>query len=194
MGQCAAAFNALVLSSRDVNGHSSPPCRHRPRKIRTRLRGLAGKRPTPECVLRHETAATFHGLLAGRLLVFTDGSGQNDGRATAACVLHSLELLSECRFACEVLSTIAELAVLDLAADALLGKRVPSAAVLSDSRAALQLLAQDSRRALVATRIVRKLEVAQDLGCDLVLQSTFEYPAMKWPMSSPRMRTLRKPL
>ncbi|XP_075740081.1 uncharacterized protein LOC142786333 [Rhipicephalus microplus] len=170
MGQCAAAFYALVPSSTDVNDYSAPPCHHRPLKIRTRLPGVASKRTTPVCALRHETAATFDELLARRLLVFTDGSVLNDGCATAACVVPSLELHNQCRLACEASSTIAELAALDLAADALIQLRVPSAAVLSDSRTALQLLAQDARRPPVATRIARKLEAVEDLGCDLVLQ------------------------
>ncbi|XP_037276809.2 uncharacterized protein LOC119169911 [Rhipicephalus microplus] len=169
MGQCAAAFYALIPSSPDVNDYSAPPCHHRPLKIRTQLPGVASKRTTPVCALRHETAATFDEL-AGRLLVFTDGSVLNDGCAAAACVVPSLELHNQCRLACEASSTIAELAALDLAADALIQLRAPSAAVLSDSRAALQLLAQDARRPPVATRIARKLEAVQDLGCDLVLQ------------------------
>ncbi|XP_037290898.1 uncharacterized protein LOC119186339 [Rhipicephalus microplus] len=169
MGQCAAAFYALIPSSPDVNDYSAPPCHHRPLKIRTQLPGVASKRTTPVCALRHETAATFDEL-SGRLLVFTDGSVLNDGCAAAACVVPSLELHNQCRLACEASSTIAELAALDLAADALIQLRAPSAAVLSDSRAALQLLAQDARRPPVATRIARKLEAVQDLGCDLVLQ------------------------
>ncbi|XP_075739590.1 uncharacterized protein LOC142790040 [Rhipicephalus microplus] len=170
MGQCAAAFYALVPSSPDVNDYSAPPCHHRPFKIRTRLPGVASKRTTPVCALRHETAATFHELLAGRLLVFTDGSVLNDGCAAVACVVPSLELHNQCRLACEASSAIAELAALDLAADALIQLRVTSAAVLSDSRAAPQLLAQDARKPPVATRIARKLEAVQDLECDLMLQ------------------------
>ncbi|KAH8019823.1 hypothetical protein HPB51_022557 [Rhipicephalus microplus] len=56
----------------------------------------------------------------------------------------SLELHNQCCLSCEASSTIAEFTVLDLAANALLQLRVPSAAVLLDSSAALQLLAQDS--------------------------------------------------
>ncbi|KAH8033090.1 hypothetical protein HPB51_006400 [Rhipicephalus microplus] len=170
MGQCAAAFYALIPSSPDVSDYSAPHCHHRLLKLRTWLPGLASKRTTPVCALRHETATTFDELLAGRLLVFTNGSVLNDGCATAVCVVPSLELHNQCRPACEASSMIAELTALDLAAYALLQLRVPSAAVLSDLSAALQLLAQDCRRPPVATRITRKIDAVQDLGCDLLLQ------------------------
>ncbi|KAH8034811.1 hypothetical protein HPB51_003042 [Rhipicephalus microplus] len=170
MGQCAAAFYAFVPSSLNVNDYSAPPCHHRPLQIRTLLPGVASERTTPDCALQHETATTYDEILVGRLVVLTGGLLLNDGCATAACVVPSLKLHNQFRLACEASPTIAELAALDLAADALLQLRVTSAAVLLDSRAALQLLATDSCRHPVATCIARKLEAAQDLGCDFLLQ------------------------
>uniref|UniRef100_L7LYN9 Putative tick transposon n=1 Tax=Rhipicephalus pulchellus TaxID=72859 RepID=L7LYN9_RHIPC len=170
MGQCAAAFSALVPSTPDVNIHSAPPSRHRPLTICAHIPGVRSKRSTPVCALRQETAATLDDRLSGRLHLFTDGSVLRDGSAAAACVIPSLELHNQCRLVCEASSTIAELAALDLAADALLQLQVSSAAVITDSRPALQLLARGYRGPPLAKSIVRRLEAVQDLGCDLILQ------------------------
>ncbi|XP_075732591.1 uncharacterized protein LOC142775127 [Rhipicephalus microplus] len=162
MGQCATAFNALVPRSPDVNDYSTPPCRHHTLKIQTRLPGVASKRMTPECALWQETAGTFNDFLAGRLLVFSDGSVLNDGCATAARVVPSLKLHNQCRLACEASSTIAELQAFDLAAHDLL--------TLESSVGVHSLGLTCCSPTPVAMRIAQKLEAAQDLGCDLVLQ------------------------
>ncbi|KAH7932078.1 hypothetical protein HPB52_024890 [Rhipicephalus sanguineus] len=47
MGQCVAAYRALVTHSSDVNELGVPPYRHRPLTIRTNIPGVRSKRTTP---------------------------------------------------------------------------------------------------------------------------------------------------
>lgn len=154
-----------------LTGHERPQRPSLPSPSTDNLDAYPGsKRTTPACALWQETAATLDDRLAEHLRLFTDGSVLSDSSAAAACVVPSLELHNQCRVMCGVSSTIPEHATLDLAANALIELKVSSAAVLSNSRAALQLLARSFRGPPIATRIVRKLEAVQGLGCDLVLQ------------------------
>ncbi|XP_037560898.2 uncharacterized protein LOC119440022 [Dermacentor silvarum] len=114
--------------------------------------------------------AVIEEQLAGRVLVYTDGSVLRDGAASAACVAPELSAQFQCRVLCAVSSTHAELAAIDLAAELLLQLPVQRAAVLTDSRAALSILAGEDHGPTLARRLRCKLDGVCERGCDLVFQ------------------------
>lgn len=93
-----------------------------------------------------------------------------DGAASAACVAPEISAQSQCRVLSAVSSKHAELAAVDLAAELLYRRRVPRAAILSDSRAALCMLARGDHAHMFVQRLHRKLDDVCELGCDLVFQ------------------------
>ncbi|XP_037576983.1 uncharacterized protein LOC119459237 [Dermacentor silvarum] len=101
---------------------------------------------------------------------YTDGSVLRDGAASAACFAPELSAQSQCRVLHAVSSTHAELAAIDLAAKLLYQRQVARAAILTDSRAALCLLAREDHGPTLIQRLHRKLHAVCELGCDLVFQ------------------------
>ncbi|XP_037577007.1 uncharacterized protein LOC119459265 [Dermacentor silvarum] len=173
MGRRVAEFAGLVNSGPScawLPPPPPPPHRRRRLDIRTTVPGVRGKRNTAACALRQETAAVIEEQLAGRVLVYTDGSVLRDGAASAACFAPELSAQSQCRVLHAVSSTHAELAAIDLAAKLLYQRRVARAAILTDSRAALCLLAGEDHGPTLIQRLHRKLDGVCELGCDLVFQ------------------------
>ncbi|XP_070384873.1 uncharacterized protein [Dermacentor albipictus] len=118
-----------------------------------------------------EAAARIQDDLAGRAHLYTDGSVLEDGSAAAACFAPSLALESQCRLPCRANSTIAELVGVHLAADALeQSPHIARAAILTDSRPALQQLLLEERAPLLAQRVACRLHALQQRGLDLRLQ------------------------
>ncbi|XP_075534470.1 uncharacterized protein LOC142568352 [Dermacentor variabilis] len=170
MGRRVAEFSNLVRGGATSAWLAPPPHRERRLLIRTTVPGIRGKRNTPICALQQETAAAINEQLAGRVLVFTDGSVLRDGAAAAACVAPSIPAQSQCRVLSAVSSTHAELAAIDLAAELIYQRRIPAAAILTDSRAALHMLARADQGPPLIQRLLRKMHGVCEQGCDLVLQ------------------------
>ncbi|XP_037577084.1 uncharacterized protein LOC119459352 [Dermacentor silvarum] len=170
MGRRVAEFTTLVGPGPSCAWHPPPPHRRRRLDIRTTVPGVRDKRNTAACALRQETAAVIDEHLAGRVLVYTDGSVLRDGAASAACVAPELSVQMQCRVLSAVSSTHAELAAIHLAAELLYRKRVSRAAILTDSRAALSMLARDDHGSPMIQQLHRKLDGVCELGCDLVFQ------------------------
>lgn len=124
-----------------------PPHQDPGLEIKTTIPGIRSKKHTPWSALHQEAVATIEERLAGRVLLYTDGSVTADGSAAAACFAPSLGIRVKCRLLLSASSTAAELAALDLAADQLIHFLPQSAAVVCDSRAALLTLARGERGA-----------------------------------------------
>ncbi|XP_070385219.1 uncharacterized protein [Dermacentor albipictus] len=169
MGQRATEFSALVASTPEllpVSPHASALL-----DVNTTVPGVKSKRRTAVCAMQQETAALLHERLEGRLLVYTDGSVASDGSGAAACTAPDICATQQCRLRVVSSSTVAELAAIDLAADLLLQQcSVVSAAILSDSRAALCMLAKDYLGPPLVQRVGSKLRHLVSQGCDLALQ------------------------
>lgn len=147
-----------------------PPPHERPLVICTSLEGHS-KRRSSSCTLLQVATSKLEEELAGRLLVFTDGSVLPDtGSATAACVAPALGRASTCRLSFSANSTAAEMAGLHLAAD-LLAADPPGVpvAVASDSRAALQAVSLPERAGLSAALLITKLHALRASGTDVSL-------------------------
>ncbi|XP_075721852.1 uncharacterized protein LOC142765163 [Rhipicephalus microplus] len=63
-------------------------------EIKTTIPGIRSKKHTPQSALHQETVAMIEEWLAGRVLLYTDGSVTADGSAAAACFAPSLGLLA----------------------------------------------------------------------------------------------------
>nr|XP_054920614.1 uncharacterized protein LOC129381625 [Dermacentor andersoni] len=93
------------------------------------------------------------------------------GSAAAACIAPSLGIENQCRLPCRASSTTAELVGIYLAADVLeQSPRITRAAILTDSRPALQQLLLEERAPLLAQRVACRLHALQQRGLDLRLQ------------------------
>ncbi|XP_072145536.1 uncharacterized protein [Dermacentor andersoni] len=152
MGRRVAEFANLVRGGATCAWLAPPPHRERRLLIRTIVPGVQGKRNTPLCALQQETAAAINEQLAGRVLVFTDGSVLRDGAAAAACVAPDIPAQSQCTVLSAVSSTHAE-----LAAELIYRRRIPAAAILTDSRAALHMLARADHGPPLIQRLLRKI-------------------------------------
>ncbi|XP_050028306.1 uncharacterized protein [Dermacentor andersoni] len=154
--------------------HSSPPCRTYYSSlldVNIAVPEVASKRRTAVCAMRQETASLLHERLAGRLLVYTDDSATPDGPGAAACTAPDISKTRQCRLRFAASSTVAELAAIDLAADILLEHpNIVSAAILTDSRAALCMLARDYAGVPLVVRVGCKLRHIVNQGCVLALQ------------------------
>ncbi|XP_077516769.1 uncharacterized protein LOC144127717 [Amblyomma americanum] len=111
----------------------------------------------------------------GCVLSFFDGTDGSvlpaTGQAAAACVAPALGAALSCRLRVPANSTAAELAGLHLAADLLLllpGQQ--PAVILTDSRAALQLLRQHQPRQHTVANLTARLMAIQDAGRPVSLQ------------------------
>ncbi|XP_037503489.1 uncharacterized protein LOC119378402, partial [Rhipicephalus sanguineus] len=96
-----------------------PPPTVKPLTVTTDL-GRLSKRRSPTCALQQAVASKLEEELAGRLIVYTDGSVlPATGSATAACVMPALGRKASCRLPFDACSTAAETAGLHLAVDLL---------------------------------------------------------------------------
>nr|XP_037270233.1 uncharacterized protein LOC119161824 [Rhipicephalus microplus] len=143
---------------------ASPPPHHQPPEVHLCLEG-ATKRRTPVAALQQVASCKLQEQLEGRLQVFTDGSVMTDGTAAAACVIPFRANSRQCRLPFPASSTAAELAGLHLAVD-LLAEDIPlePAAVLCDSKAAVQTLANSRRAGLTACLLTAKVRALTDAG------------------------------
>ncbi|XP_050037951.1 uncharacterized protein [Dermacentor andersoni] len=168
MGKRATEFSKLIGSSPKF---VSLPDYSSLLDVNIAVPGVASKRQTAVCAMRQETASLLHERLAGRLLVYTDGSGTPDGSGAAAFTAQDISETRQCRPRFAASSAVAELAAIDLAADLLLQHpNIMSAAILTDSRAALCMLARDYARVYLVVRVGCKLRHIVNQGCDLALQ------------------------
>ncbi|XP_037507057.1 uncharacterized protein LOC119383121 [Rhipicephalus sanguineus] len=144
-----------------------PPLHHRPPEVHLSLDG-ATKRRTPAAALQQAATSKLQEQLEGRLQVFTDGSVMPDGTAAAACVIPSKAISRQCRLPFPASSTAAELAGLHLAAD-LLAEDIPAVpiAVLCDSKAALQTLANHRRAGLTGNLLATKFRALAASGASV---------------------------
>ncbi|XP_075556532.1 uncharacterized protein LOC142588579 [Dermacentor variabilis] len=170
MGQHANDFSTRIASLPQLlplppSPHASPLL-----DVSTSVPGATSKRRTALCAMQQETAALLHDHLRDRLLVFTDGSVSSDGSAAAACTAPDIPASRQCRLCFPASSTVAELAAIDLAADLLYECSASSAAILTDSRAALHMLRKDYAGLPLVQRVGSKLRHVVNQGCDLVLQ------------------------
>ncbi|KAH8001103.1 hypothetical protein HPB51_026343 [Rhipicephalus microplus] len=98
---------------------SSPANKKKTLAINTGLGGLS-KRGSPICTLKRASASKIEEELAGRLIVYTDGSVIPDtGSATASCVMAALVWTASCHLLFAACSTAAETAGLHMAVDLL---------------------------------------------------------------------------
>nr|XP_037288241.1 uncharacterized protein LOC119181158 [Rhipicephalus microplus] len=141
-----------------------PPPHHQPPEVHLCLEG-ATKRRTPAAALQQAASCKLQEQLVGRLQVFTEGSVMPDVNAAAACVIPSRANSRQCRLPFPASSTAVELAGLHLAVD-LLAEDIPlePAAVLCDSKAALQTLANSSRAGVTACLLTAKVQALTDAG------------------------------
>ncbi|XP_072144402.1 uncharacterized protein [Dermacentor andersoni] len=148
-----------------------PPSLSMPLDVCLELPGIRSKHRTPLCPILQEAAARIQGDLAGRAHLYTDGSVLEDGSAAAACIAPSLGIENQCRLPCRASSTTAELVGIHLAADVLeQSPHISRAAILTDSRPALQQLLLEERAPLLAHRVACRLHALQQRGFDLRLQ------------------------
>nr|XP_037284109.1 uncharacterized protein LOC119176867 [Rhipicephalus microplus] len=143
---------------------ASPPPHHQPPEVHLCLEG-ATKRRTHAAALQQAASGKLQEQLEGRLQVFTDGSVMPDGTAAAACVIPSRANNRHCRLPFPASSMAAELAGLHLAVDLLAEDiHLEPAAVLCDSKAALQTLANSRRAGLTACLLRAKVRALTDAG------------------------------
>ncbi|XP_037288244.1 uncharacterized protein LOC119181160 [Rhipicephalus microplus] len=143
---------------------TSPPPHHQPPEVYLCLEG-ATKRRTPAVALQQAASCKLQEQLEGRLHVFMDGSVMPDGNASGACVIPSRANSRQCGLPFPASSTAVELAGLHLAVD-LLAEDIPlePAAVLCDSKAALQTLANSRRAGLTTCLLTAKVRALHDAG------------------------------
>nr|XP_037288951.1 uncharacterized protein LOC119181810 [Rhipicephalus microplus] len=141
-----------------------PPPHHQPPEVHLYLDGVT-KRRTPAAALQQAAVSKLHQQLAGWLQVFTDGSVMPDDSVAAACVIPSRAISRQCRLPFPVSSTAAELAGLHLVAD-LLAEDLPAqpVAVLCNSKAAMQMLANHRRAGLTGSLLATKYWSLQQPG------------------------------
>ncbi|XP_077516564.1 uncharacterized protein LOC144126433 [Amblyomma americanum] len=169
-GSCIA--HSTGSSAPPVNQAPFPPPPTRPPlPISVDIRSCSRRR-TPVAALQQTTATLLQESLGGHLQVYTDGSVlPATGQAAAACVAPALGAALSCRLRFPANSTAAELAGLHLAADLLLllpGQQ--PAVILTDSRAALQLLRQHQPRQHTVANLTARLMAIQDAGRPVSLQ------------------------
>ncbi|KAL3208549.1 hypothetical protein MRX96_039010 [Rhipicephalus microplus] len=88
-----------------------PPHQDPGLEINTTIPGIRSKKHTPWSALHQEAVATIEERLAGRVLLYTDGSVTADGSVAAACFAPSLGIRVKCRLPLSASSTAAELPV-----------------------------------------------------------------------------------
>ncbi|XP_049270066.1 uncharacterized protein LOC125757867 [Rhipicephalus sanguineus] len=146
---------------------ASPPPHHRPPEVHLHLAG-ATKRRIPAAALQQAASCKLQEQLEGRLQVFTDGSVMPEWTAAAACVVPARTSSRQCKLPFPASSTAAELTGLHLAAD-LLAEDIPSepVAVLCDSKAALQILANHRDTGLTGSLLAAKYRALAASGASV---------------------------
>ncbi|KAK8782894.1 hypothetical protein V5799_015765 [Amblyomma americanum] len=170
MGLLYSTFHRLFGPPVNQAPFPPPPTRP-PLPISVDIRSCSRRR-TPVAALQQTAATLLQESLGGHLQVYTDGSVlPATGQAAAACVAPALGAALSCRLRFPANSTAAELAGLHLAADLLLllpGQQ--PAVILTDSRAALQLLRQHQPRQHTVANLTARLMAIQDAGRPVSLQ------------------------
>ncbi|XP_077498009.1 uncharacterized protein LOC144108715 [Amblyomma americanum] len=170
MGLLYSTFHRLFGPPVNQAPFPPPPTRP-PLPISVDIRSCSRRR-TPVAALQHTAATLLQESLGGHLQVYTDGSVlPATGQAAAACVAPALGAALSCHLRFPANSTAAELAGLHLAADLLLllpGQQ--PAVILTDSRAALQLLRQHQPRQHTVANLKARLMAIQDAGRPVSLQ------------------------
>ncbi|XP_075556525.1 uncharacterized protein LOC142588575 [Dermacentor variabilis] len=171
VGKMLELFEAIVADPPAPAPDWPPPSLAMPLDVCLELPGVRSKHRTPLCAIMQVAAARIEDDEAGRAHLYTDGSVLEDGSAAAACIAPSLAIESKCRLPCRANSTTAELVGLHLAADVLeQAPHIARAAILTDSRPALQQLLLENRAPLLAQRVACRLHALQQWGLDLHLQ------------------------
>ncbi|XP_072145540.1 uncharacterized protein [Dermacentor andersoni] len=153
VGKMLQLFEAIVADPPAPAPDWPPPSLAVPLDVCLELPGVRSKHRTPLCAIMQEAAARIEDDLAGRAHLYTDGSVLEDGSAAAACIAPSLAIESQCRLPCRANSTTAELVGIHLAADTLeQSPHIARAAIITDSRPALQQLLLEERAPLLAQR------------------------------------------
>ncbi|XP_072145070.1 uncharacterized protein [Dermacentor andersoni] len=169
VGTVCELHDSLVVDPPPVPPTWPPPHQRTPLHVCLDLPGVRSKHRTPLCAVQQEAAARIEDDLAGMTHLYADGSAFSDGSAAAACVAPELGITKQCRLYYRASSTTAELAGLHLAADILEeSPHITSAAILCDSRSALQQLLLDERAPPLAQRLAVRLHVLQG-RCNLRL-------------------------
>ncbi|XP_070377385.1 uncharacterized protein [Dermacentor albipictus] len=170
VGTVCELFDSLVVDPPPVLPTWPPPHQRTPLHVCLDLPGVRSKHRTPLCAVQQEAAARIEDDLGGMTHLYADGSVLSDGSAAAACVAPALGITKQCRLYYRASSTTAELAGLHLAADILEeSPHITSAAILCDSRSALQQLLLDERAPPLAQRVAVRLHALQG-RCNLRLQ------------------------
>ncbi|XP_070395457.1 uncharacterized protein [Dermacentor albipictus] len=170
VGTVCELFDSLVVDPPPVPPIWPPPHQRTPLHVCLDLPGVRSKHRTPLCAVQQEAAARIEDDLGGMTHLYADGSVLSDGSAAAACVAPALGITKQCRLYYRASSTTAELAGLHLAADILEeSPHITSAAILCDSRSALQQLLLDERAPPLAQRVAVRLHALQG-RCNLRLQ------------------------
>ncbi|XP_072145640.1 uncharacterized protein [Dermacentor andersoni] len=171
MGQPAPEFSTLIASLPQLLPLPPSPHASALLDVNITVPGVKSKRQTAPCAMQQETVALIFEHIRDRLLVYTDGSVSSNGSIAAACTAADISLSRQCHLRFPASSTAAELAAIDLAADLLLQQcGVSSAAILSDSRAALCMLRKDYAGLPLVQRVGSKLCHLVNQGCDFGLQ------------------------
>ncbi|XP_077516753.1 uncharacterized protein LOC144127718 [Amblyomma americanum] len=164
-------LSLLLLQTALRHAPFPPPPTRPPLPISVDIRSCSRRR-IPVAALQQTAATLLQESLGGHLQVYTDGSVlPATGQAAAACVAPALGAALSCRLRFPANSTAAELAGLQLAADLLLllpGQQ--PAVILTDSRAALQLLRQHQPRQHTVANLTARLMAIQDAGRPVSLQ------------------------
>ncbi|XP_077497475.1 uncharacterized protein LOC144108069 [Amblyomma americanum] len=170
MGLLYSTFHRLFGPPVNQAPFPPPPTRP-PLPISVDIRSCSRRR-TPVAALQQTAATLLQESLGGHLQVYTDSSVlPATGQAAAACVAPALGAALSCHLRFPANSTAAELAGLHLAADLLLllpGQQ--PAVILTDSRAALQLLRQHQPRQHTVANLKARLMAIQDAGRPVSLQ------------------------
>nr|XP_050030530.1 uncharacterized protein LOC126526717 [Dermacentor andersoni] len=170
VGTVCELYDSLVVDPPPVTPTWPPPHQRTPLHVCLDLPGVRSKHRTPLCAVQQEAAARIEDDLGGRTHLYANGSVLSDGSAAAACVAPELGITKQCRLYYRASSTTAELAGLHLAADFLEeSPHISSAAILCDSRSALQQLLLDERAPPLAQRLAVRLHALQG-RCNLRLQ------------------------
>lgn len=172
IGRVMCLFREILGPSPPPLAAPQPPHEICPPRIYQGLPGVKSKRNTPVCALQQEAASKIHTDFRHRTLIFTDGSvRQQEKSAAAACVIPDLDTSKLCRLHFPSSSQTAEIAALNLAATLLLeSPEIKNAAILTDSRAALQALAKPSKGPRLLQVCARNFQRLAESGCDTVLQ------------------------
>ncbi|XP_070384815.1 uncharacterized protein [Dermacentor albipictus] len=170
VGTVCELYDSLVVDPPPVPPTWPQPHQRTPLHVCLDLPGVGSEHRMPLCAVQQEAAARIEADLGGMTHLYADDSVLSDGSAAAACVPPEFGITKQCWLYYRASSTTAELAGLHLAADILEeSPHITSAAILCDSRSALQQLLLDERAPPLAQRLAVRLHALQG-RCNLRLQ------------------------